>query len=587
MSTIRTNSQFRTSKTHTYTLITDTHKSTSNPNKITDPNNCNRNSNSNSDKSSHYIPSPTKTPKLKKTLKPQKSIRPIKTPKTNNKTDSIAITNKNTTNQNYLILGLDPGTYIGYSLVSIFGDILLVKSKKGISINDVIKETKPYGTILIVSTDKQKIPKTVESIKAKLNAKIIPLKKEPLVSEKINLINKLKYKYNLDIKDDHQRDSLFAAYISFQKIKPLIDKINKKVRKNLRNQVFKECFINNKSINTILSEISHLQTSSLLQSKKQKRVRKTKPKPNKNLLFYKDMISKRGIDDDSNSNPNISISKSTQLTNLFSLVRRYIDKKTSDKDKIIYLEKLINKSFLEKVNQLNKTINNYKQKLENIKRAIITDNYYLAFIYKNLIEFTNSNLTNIISFLDNKTNSNINTKPETNKPNKPNKNSKNKSRIINPNNKNTTFLIILDLNKNNENSFKKLNTLYKKQEESRKQLILLYDKTSKKNLEKIKLKNLNLNKIKPKINLNNLTNLTDSFDSTNPTNSISSINSVNSINRNSFLTNHLFMLSRVSSETILSYLDNESTTINKLENIVSEYRKERIKEIKLNKNRIQ
>lgn len=125
-------------------------------------------------------------------------------------------------NNKLLIVGIDPGTTTGYAVLDTDGNLLKTDSGKEIGLNTLVKDVSKLGRVVIVGTDKKKVPHTVISFSAKLGAKIINPNEDLKVSEKKEITKEFSSKIN----DGHQNDALAAALFALKKLKPLMKKID-------------------------------------------------------------------------------------------------------------------------------------------------------------------------------------------------------------------------------------------------------------------------------------------------------------------------------------------------------------------------
>jgi len=145
-----------------------------------------------------------------------------------------------------VIVGVDPGTTVGYAVIDLEGNVLDVKSSKEFSLNSLIEDiTKSYITI-IVGTDKQKLPSFVDKFAIKVGARIILPDKDLLVQEKRQLIK------NSKVKNSHEMDALASALYVQRRIKPLLLKINTFIEENHKEHLayeLKRLVIRHRGIN--------------------------------------------------------------------------------------------------------------------------------------------------------------------------------------------------------------------------------------------------------------------------------------------------------------------------------------------------
>jgi hypothetical protein len=129
-----------------------------------------------------------------------------------------------------LIVGIDPGTTIGYAVLDTEGKIIKVSSSKQFNLNYLINKITDTGKVLVTGTDKKKIPDFVDKFSVKVGARIINPKHDLKISEKKDLTKEFKFN------NEHERDALASALFAYQKIVPLFKKINIFIKKNQKEE---------------------------------------------------------------------------------------------------------------------------------------------------------------------------------------------------------------------------------------------------------------------------------------------------------------------------------------------------------------
>ena len=122
--------------------------------------------------------------------------------------------------QELLIVGVDPGTTVGYAAIDFEGNVIKTHSEKNLDLGALISELIIIGKPLIISGDKQKNPDFVERLAVKLGARVISPDYDLKVSEKRDLTRQH------ETKNHHEADALASAFFAFKKIRPLLNKIN-------------------------------------------------------------------------------------------------------------------------------------------------------------------------------------------------------------------------------------------------------------------------------------------------------------------------------------------------------------------------
>ncbi|MGC9079197.1 MAG: DUF460 domain-containing protein [Nanopusillaceae archaeon] len=128
------------------------------------------------------------------------------------------------------IAGIDPGT--NFALVVIDENYNIVKklSGKNIEEKEIIKFLKELNNVVLIATDKNKIPKKVMEISSKLNIGIYYPK------EDIDIITKKEYYENPNLKNILENNHEFDAYISASEALKNLKEIFNKAKKIAKDQ---------------------------------------------------------------------------------------------------------------------------------------------------------------------------------------------------------------------------------------------------------------------------------------------------------------------------------------------------------------
>lgn len=130
-----------------------------------------------------------------------------------------------------LIVGIDPGITTAYAVLDIEGNLIHLKSSKQLDLNHLISEIIKFGRVVIVGTDKFKVPHLVGAFATKLGAKIASPEEDIKVDEKRKMID------NFSIEDNHQGDALASGLFAYQTLKPLLNKIDFFVKENKKQNI--------------------------------------------------------------------------------------------------------------------------------------------------------------------------------------------------------------------------------------------------------------------------------------------------------------------------------------------------------------
>jgi len=119
-----------------------------------------------------------------------------------------------------LIVGVDPGTTLGYAAIDFEGNIVKVHSQKNLDLGMLISELIKLGKPLIIAADKEYNPDFVTKLAVKLGARLMGPPYDLKVIEKREITK------NHKTKNQHEIDALASAFFAFKKIGSLLKKIN-------------------------------------------------------------------------------------------------------------------------------------------------------------------------------------------------------------------------------------------------------------------------------------------------------------------------------------------------------------------------
>ncbi len=150
----------------------------------------------------------------------------------------------------YFILGIDPGTTAAYCILSLEGRIRILRSRKGLTRADIIREVYEKGIPVMIASDVPQVPHFVEKIASTINAPVFTPPKPIPVSEKQELARN--YSDAIRVRNAHERDALTAAVYAYRSIQSKLQQIDRIVheeqlqidRNNLKALVIKGVSIN-------------------------------------------------------------------------------------------------------------------------------------------------------------------------------------------------------------------------------------------------------------------------------------------------------------------------------------------------------
>lgn len=149
----------------------------------------------------------------------------------------------------FTIVGIDPGTTVGIAILSLNGELLFLKSFRGIAPGEVVRLIAEYGKPVIIASDVSPIPNSVEKIRRSFNAVPASPGIEVSAEEKISLGKIFGYS------NDHERDALTAALLTYKGYKNIFTRIEKKAPNGADIELIKLRVILGDPIETAIEKI--------------------------------------------------------------------------------------------------------------------------------------------------------------------------------------------------------------------------------------------------------------------------------------------------------------------------------------------
>ena len=149
----------------------------------------------------------------------------------------------------FTIVGIDPGTTVGIAILSLDGDLLYLKSFRGIAPDKVVKLIAEYGKPALIASDVTPMPISVEKIRRSFNAVPASPGIEVSAEEKIALGKTFGYS------NDHERDALAAALLTYRSYKNIFTRIEKKAQVDTDLELLKLYVIRGDSIEDAIEKI--------------------------------------------------------------------------------------------------------------------------------------------------------------------------------------------------------------------------------------------------------------------------------------------------------------------------------------------
>jgi predicted RNase H-like nuclease (RuvC/YqgF family) len=123
----------------------------------------------------------------------------------------------------YLIVGLDPGTTTGIAALDLDGNLLHLASSRQMNMSDVIESLYKVGKPLVIASDVEEMPFTVEKIRRAFSAIAFTPKQDTSVEIKMELTAPFAYG------NDHERDALSAALDAYRHYRHRFQSLMKRI----------------------------------------------------------------------------------------------------------------------------------------------------------------------------------------------------------------------------------------------------------------------------------------------------------------------------------------------------------------------
>lgn len=149
----------------------------------------------------------------------------------------------------YLIVGLDPGTTTGIAAVDLDGNLVLLTSSRQMTMSDIVEELYRAGKPLIVASDVQPMPYSVEKVRRAFNAIPYTPKQSLPVEAKYELTASFTWT------NDHERDALSAALDAYRSLQSKFRNITKRVGPGFDLDEVRARVLRGQPLDTVLEEM--------------------------------------------------------------------------------------------------------------------------------------------------------------------------------------------------------------------------------------------------------------------------------------------------------------------------------------------
>lgn len=149
----------------------------------------------------------------------------------------------------YLIVGLDPGTTTGIAALDLDGNLALLTSSRQMTMSDIVEELYRTGKPLIIASDVQQMPYSVEKIRRAFNAIPYTPKQSLPVETKYDLTAGFSYT------NDHERDALSAALDAYRSLQNKFRNIAKRVQPGFDLDEVRARVLRGQSLDAVITEM--------------------------------------------------------------------------------------------------------------------------------------------------------------------------------------------------------------------------------------------------------------------------------------------------------------------------------------------
>lgn len=154
----------------------------------------------------------------------------------------------------YLIVGIDPGTTTGIAALDLDGNLLYLASSRQMNMSGVIEALYKVGKPLIIASDVEEMPFTVEKIRRAFSAIAFTPKQDTSVETKMELTAAFEYA------NDHERDALSAALDAFRQYRHRFQNLMKRIPPGHDLDEVRARVIRGQSLEQVIGEMNSVPT---------------------------------------------------------------------------------------------------------------------------------------------------------------------------------------------------------------------------------------------------------------------------------------------------------------------------------------
>jgi len=157
----------------------------------------------------------------------------------------------------YLIVGIDPGTTTAFAALDLDGNLLHLQSSRQMNMGDVIEALYKVGKPLIIASDVQDMPFSVEKIRRAFSAIAYTPKQDVSVETKLELTAPFSYT------NDHERDALSAALDAYRQYRHKFQNLLKRIPPGHDLDEVRAGVIRGQSLEHVLGEMNEFAAPAL------------------------------------------------------------------------------------------------------------------------------------------------------------------------------------------------------------------------------------------------------------------------------------------------------------------------------------
>ncbi|MCX6684033.1 MAG: DUF460 domain-containing protein [Methanoregula sp.] len=158
----------------------------------------------------------------------------------------------------YLIVGIDPGTTTAIAALDLDGNLLHLASSRQMNMGDVVESLYRVGKPLIIASDVQEMPYSVEKVRRAFSAVAYTPKQDVSVETKVDLTSAFSYG------NDHERDALSAALDAYRQYRHKFQNLLKRVPPGHDLDEVRARVIRGQSLDQVIGDMNAVTTAPVI-----------------------------------------------------------------------------------------------------------------------------------------------------------------------------------------------------------------------------------------------------------------------------------------------------------------------------------